>query len=799
MGLKFLKLLKNKKINTTAILLIALFALSAVTTILPASAQTTKTITKGFISVSPKIVGVNGQLIINAWTSPAPPAIPGALGSSGYGIGRPRENYTYTFTRPDKSQDVIVSARPSFGEGTNWALYYPNQIGNWSVTLYWQGDANFTAVTSPPFYFEVRATSPYTLMPEIPLPTDYWTRPINGENRMWYQISGSWLQASYDSTYNKYNPYSMGPASAHILWTWAGDWVGGLIGGPEQSMEISSASERANMAVGRVANGRAFIVRPDGTHCIDVKTGETYWTKTMPLGTFAATPTFDYLHNMPTYTGGEQPYANIYNFVSTTAAGVPMVQVWDIWQGAIYKNITGPGAGFNSYDDNKGYFYRFINGSLIKWDPQKYLGMGGLGTTVGTNFTDLIVWNVTNGIPAAPRHFVGDVGIVVSGGKLWRINLNDGSYTSQTTTAPTNTVLDTKTGTLFGGGSTGGLTMNYTAWDLYGNQKWISEESQYPFGYFWSYGGFCASPGLFHYAGYDGHVYAWNATTGKIQWAFYAGDSGVDTATNTWTFWNNIISAGPEGNVIVYAGNGEHTPQQPLWRGERLYGIDQNTGKELWHIAFSPLDKVVADGVLMAANYYDGLMYAFGKGQSTTTVTASPQVTPAGSTVLISGTVMDISPAQPNTPAISDESQSEWMEYIHMQKPKPTNATGVEVELTALGPDGKTVSIGGVISDSNGLFKTLWKPSVEGAYTITATFKGSNSYGSSSAATALGVGPAAAILSAQPTVTPSAQPTASPSIQPTTFALPFEASIALVVVAAIAVIVAVVMVLRRRK
>jgi hypothetical protein len=46
MGMKFLKLSKNKKINANAILLIALFALSAVTTILPASAQTTKTITK---------------------------------------------------------------------------------------------------------------------------------------------------------------------------------------------------------------------------------------------------------------------------------------------------------------------------------------------------------------------------------------------------------------------------------------------------------------------------------------------------------------------------------------------------------------------------------------------------------------------------------------------------------------------------------------------------------------------------------------------------------------------------------
>jgi hypothetical protein len=814
----------NRTLVVTAIVL--MLATCLLIGAFPAVTAQTKTLSRAFVSVNPKIVGIGQPVLINAWTSPQPPLLPNVTATSGYGIGRPRENYTYTFTRPNSSKVVIVGG-PSFGEGTAWLFYTPDVIGNWSVTLYWQGDELFTNCTSPPFYFEVRDKPMYSYLPEVPLPTGYWTRPINAENRMWYQVSGDWRQASYSTDYSKWNPYSFGPGSAHILWTWQGsNWVGGLIGGPEQSMAISTASERSSLAVGRVVNGRAYISQWDGTHCVDVKTGKEIWVKTMALGTFAATPTWDYLHDMPAYMGGEQPYANIYNYVSTTVNGTPMVQVWDPWKGEIYKNITGPNAGFNCFDDVHGYFYRYSGGQLIKWDPNRNLGMGGLGTTTGTNFTSLIVWNVS-GVPAAPRHFVGDVGIVVSGGKLWRINLNDGSATSYNTTAPTSTVLDLKTGTLFGGGGTGGLTMNFTAWDLYGNQKWISQESEYPFGWFWSYGGFSASPGLFHHDGYDGHLYAWNATTGKIQWAFYAGDSGVDTPTNTWTFWNNIVSAGPEGGVRVYAGNGEHTPAQPAWRGQRLFCVDQKTGKEVWHIAFSPLDKVIGDGVLMVSNYYDGLLYGFGKGQSTTTVAASPKVTQKGSTVLIEGTVMDMSPGQPNTPAISDASMGDWMEYLHMQKPMPTNAMGVNVKLSAVRPDGSAEFITTVTSDSAGLFKALWKPSVEGAYTIIATFEGSESYGSSFAETALGVVPTPSasvaptpIVTVQPSPSaPSTQsplpsptetspstselPTASPS--PTTVPPPTMEAIDMYLVSAIAVITIIVVIavaaflLRRRK
>ena len=48
----------------------------------------------------------------------------------------------------------------------------------------------------------------------------------------------------------------------------------------------------------------------------------------------------------------------------------------------------------------------------------------------------------------------------------------------------------------------------------------------------------------------------------------------------------------------------------------------------------------------------------FGKGLSATTVTTPDVVVPKGTGVVIKGTVLDLSPAQPNTPCVSKDSMS---------------------------------------------------------------------------------------------------------------------------------------------
>jgi hypothetical protein len=109
-----------------------------------------------------------------------------------------------------------------------------------------------------------------------------------------------------------------------------------------------------------------------------------------------------------------------------------------------------------------------------------------------------------------------------------------------------------------------------------------------------------------------------------------------------------------------------------------------------------------------------------------------------GSKMVIQGSVLDQSPGAPNTPAISDNDMTQWMEYLYMQQVKPANAVGVPVSIDAIDPNNNNVHIGDATSDASGHFAFTWDtPNVPGQYTIIAHFMGSKSYfGSSSEATA---------------------------------------------------------------
>jgi hypothetical protein len=177
-------------------------------------------------------------------------------------------------------------------------------------------------------------------------------------------------------------------------------------------------------------------------------------------------------------------------------------------------------------------------------------------------------------------------------------------------------------------------------------------------------------------------------------------------------------------------------------------------------------------------------MYVFGRGKSATTVTATPAVIANGATVLIQGTVLDQSPAQPGAACVSDESQATYMEYLHIQQPLDgifhnITITGVPVLLLAVDSDGTVTNIGTTTSDVSGCFKTAWTPPKEGVYTVTATFAGSESYGSSWAETAVAVGPAPA--SPTPTPTP---PAAAPAPDTT----PYIIGMGIAIIIAVAIV-----------
>jgi len=172
------------------------------------------------------------------------------------------------------------------------------------------------------------------------------------------------------------------------------------------------------------------------------------------------------------------------------------------------------------------------------------------------------------------------------------------------------------------------------------------------------------------------------------------------------------------------------------------------TGEGIWNITGRTVPYAIADGYLVAQNMYDGIMYVFGKGKTSTTLTAPDIGIAKGTTVAIKGTVLDMSPAQLGKPCVSKDSMSTQMEYLHMQHPidgldHNIQMKGVPVVLTAMGSDGSIVEIGTTMTTAyGGSFGISWTPTKEDTYTIMASFAGDESYGSSMATTSLVVVPA---------------------------------------------------------
>jgi hypothetical protein len=363
-----------------------------------------------------------------------------------------------------------------------------------------------------------------------------------------------------------------------------------------------------------------------------------------------------------------------------------------------------------------------------------------------------------------------------------------------------------------------GETMSWIGYSIYTGEKlWgPSTSTTNAFAMYGAFRTLFAAYGKIYQIGMDGAVHCIDLTNGEVLWDFNTGSSGTETNYGQWPLLSaGFLGGAPgTGGLRIYATGG-HTHLQPLFRGSEMYAIDGETGDLLWSIYgwWQAGSAVGADGYLLAVNGYDNQLYCFGKGKTEVTVTAPQTLVPKGQPVLISGTVTDLSPAQPETPAISDESMSSWMEYLNMQKQKPDNATGVEVNLTAIDSNSNSHDIGIVKSDAAGLFKTLWTPPVEGAYTIKASFEGAESYWASSAECALGVGLASAAVvtsappsdasTASPQVTPSPMTTQSPlptqAEQPPTSAAPTATYIAIGVVVIVIVTAATALAIRKRR
>jgi len=294
--------------------------------------------------------------------------------------------------------------------------------------------------------------------------------------------------------------------------------------------------------------------------------------------------------------------------------------------------------------------------------------------------------------------------------------------------------------------------------------------------------------GYYFSQGMSGILYCYNATTGELKWTYEADDPYNQVLwSNQWHIRPIMIAGGK-----IYMGTTEHSPVDPLTRGGPFCCVDIETGEEVFRAdgLFRQTEwggrAIIGDSIIATMDTYDLQVYGIGKGPTVTTVSAPDNGVPFGTSVMIRGTVTDISPGTddigiakrfPNgVSAVCDENQSAWMRYVYKQfEPDPHETwVGVEVELYVVDANMNARPIGtATTSAENGAFAYAWTPDIPGTYYLYAEFKGSEGYFGSHAETAF-------VVDEPPEVTPG--PTATPAPMTDTYVMGFGIGMIAVIV-----------------
>ncbi len=862
----------DKKTVTVTILLTCTIALTLIA--LPTAVAHTppwQIPTFAYINARPNPVGVGQQVIIVVWLDKMP-AGTAILNTIRF------KDYKLTITKPDGTTNVVNWPVVEDTTSSAYTVYTPTQVGTYTLKFEFPGQrytwnqANTPGLSAANAAFENNTylpssrtitltvqEAPISHLPGNPLPTEFWSRPIEGQNTEWASVSSNFLEpfgAAYSFGSLRYQPDGTAPNSPHIMWTKPINY-GGVVGGSDTGVDgatyYTGLSYESRFPNPLIIYGRLYYPLPRGNSatgggyvCVDLQTGEQIWWQNYTVNpSFAQLEWFDSPNQHGVIPSG-------YLWATTTVGGVTTWIAYDSLDGNWLFNITNVPAGTRARGPNGELVIYQLNVAgrwLALWNFTQVITNGQdnaltmaayrpVGAVLNSTLRDSYSWNVT--IPTLPsgseiRYIVRDDILIGSaniravfgqahfGGigadtaasyaTFWTISLKPGSRGNlvwmKDFPAPAGNVtrqfgpLDAESRVFF---MSDKETMQWSGYDLdTGNRLWGPIGQTRDFNFYPTIGsggvsqiGFVAY-GKLYTGGYGGEMFCYESKTGKLLWKYNNTNSGLETP---WGLYPIFPGAIVDGKIYVYSG--EHSPNAPTYKGSRVRCLNATTGEEIWTLlswasvgAFADLGFPVADGCMAYLNAYDMRVYGIGKGPSKTTVEAPMTATVLGSSLMIRGTVTDISAGTaqkeqaarfPNgVPAVSDASMGVWMEYVYMQKPRPRDVTGVPVVLSVLDSNGNYREIGRVVSNSDGFYTLNWKPDIEGQYTVFAEFGGSESYWPSRAVTSFAVDPVPAV--------PAEPEPAPPSISDTYF-LPVVAGFA---VAFIIVIVLLAMLLIKKR
>jgi outer membrane protein assembly factor BamB len=387
--------------------------------------------TNAYIAALPSPIGINQTSLIYMWLNRVYGYYPGdtATGLAYAAVNNEYRfhNYQLTITAPDgtnTTQTFEVIADTTSSQSYRFA---PSMTGTYTFTFNFpgqaynssSGDYNPTSVLVNDYYLPSSANTtlvvqedPFFTYPDsYPLPSEYWTRPIYGENPGWWIISNNWLgtgapgYGGFTVSYNLggngavfYAGDTIGPLTSHIMWT-KPLTSGGIVGGDKFEIpgnayfEGSAYNQRYQNPI--IVDGKIYYTEPISftgynvgpTVCVDLLTGEKIWSRTdVPPLSFALV----WDHEDPNQHGVFPPILCTSNFG----------QMFDAYTGEPMFNVTGVPSGTAVMGPN-GEQLRYVftnlgnntnpNYVLSQWNSTKLWTFGVNPYTGGSQLSPAII------------------------------------------------------------------------------------------------------------------------------------------------------------------------------------------------------------------------------------------------------------------------------------------------------------------------------------------------------------------------------------------------------------------------